>query len=344
MIRVLAALTALLLTPVAAAAATAPAPPMTEVEFNRLFSEIADYAAPYQAAMSEAGGLTTLVLTGIEKASTLSRAGADRATVDRAMDEWEAQLRAATASLQAHRDQLPPFPEATVERVSRYAPSFRPRIAGYREVRENSLNAIAATITFSQRIMAPARKAAHGDAEAARELSVEMVIGFKLMIQAENAMLETGIKTSDPKHPQTALSRSVLAGNHAIETYFDYAIAVATDGPIDRATIAKAIRDSVAEARLAAQDAVRLSATMSSALQHDPGPPNVLSRMRKILDSYRASSDVELTVAATLEAVANQIEQGRDTPEALQAAMEPVDAAIDRRMALQTERLMLMKP
>lgn len=344
MIRVLVALTALLLAPVGASAATPPPAAASEAEINRLLSEIVAYSAPYQAAMSEAASLITLVIEGMDKAMTLSSAGADRATVDRDMDAWEAQLRATTASLQAHRDQLPAFPESTVERASRYAPSLKARVAGYREVRVNGLKEIAAAITFAQRMIAPTRKAAYGDAEAARDLSVEMVIGFKLILQAENAMLETGVSTGDPKHPQTALTRSVLAGNHGIELYFDYAIAVATGGPNDRAATAKAIRDRVAEVRLAAQDAVRLSAAMSAALEREPVPPNILGRMQKMLDSYRASSDVELTVAAALETVAGQIEQGRDTPESLQAAMTPADAAMDLRMKLQAERLALMKP
>lgn len=344
MIRVFVALAALLLAPVGASAATPPPATASEAEINRLLSEIANYAAPYQAAMSEAASLITLVSDGMDKAMNLANAGADRETVDRVMDEWEAQIRATTASLQAHRDQLPPFPEATIERAVRYAPSLRTRIAGFREVRTSGLKEIAAAITFSQRMVATTRKAAYGDPEAARDLSVEMVIGFKLMLQAENAMLETGISTGDPKHPQSALTRSVLAGNHGVEKYFDYVIAAATGGPNDRAGTAKAIRDSVAEARQAAQDAVRLSAAMSAALRREPVPPNILTRMEKILDSYRASSNVELTVAAALEAVADQIEQGSDTPESLQTAMAPVDAAIDLRMKLQAERLALMKP
>jgi hypothetical protein len=66
--------------------------------------------------------------------------------------------------------------------------------------------------------------------------------------------------------------------------------------------------------------------------------------MLKILDSYAASSAVEIGLVEVLEKVAALIAGGTNTPEALDAAVAPVDARIQRRMQLQADRIALLKP
>lgn len=344
MIRILALVVALVLPPAAAAAAAAaPATQaVAEARLNSLMAKLADYSAPHQAAMGEAGELVGLAITGMTTAQTLAeeRAGQRRVTAE--MDAWEAQTRARIESLRTKKDQLPPFPREAFIALTAMAPAFKGRESAYAQVQVESIRSIDAAIAFAERSLGPARKAAMGDPQAMMDLAVETIAGLKLVIMAENAMLDVSIAASPPEHPQTALARSIRASNAAMELFFDYEVASISGDPNDPARAAAGIRGKAEEARRSAREMIPLAAALAADLKKAQPSPTIM-RMNRILDSYRESSAVELELADVFERVADLIERGEDSQEALDAAIAPVDVRVNRRLELQAARLELLR-
>ena len=343
MLRVLALTTALLLTPVAAHAAPASSS-AAEAEFNVLLGKLADYSGSHQAALSAAADLIGLTLTGIEKAEALATDRAGRAEVNAEMDAWEAQMRANIDALNAAKAALPPFPTQTFERLALQAPSYRGKAGAYARVKVEALKAIDASIDFAQRSMGPARRAAGGDAEAMMEVAVELISGMKLILLSENAMLEVSIAAGQPEHPQTALAKSILASNSAAALILDYQVAIVLGEAGDPKVVGAAIRAKAAEARAAARQAIPLADAMGRAMRQSGAPSDIASRMLKILDSYTASSDVEVKIADALDAVAVMIEDQEQDSEKLDRALAPVEALTTRRLEIQAQRISLLRP
>ena len=341
MLRILVLVAALVLAPAAASAA---APPTQEAHFNRLLGELSNYAQPHQTALTEASNLVVLTIDGMSKAQALSEAHAGRQRVTREMDAWETALRASIDGLKARRDQLPAFPQQTFRDLVAMSPGLKGMDVAYRQVEAESRKSIEAAITFAERTIGPARLAAAGDQEAMTDLAVEMITGLKLVLISENAMLDITIASNQPKHPQTALARSIRASNAGIELYFDYEVAGLTGDHMDPKETAGKIRARVAESRQASSEIVRLASAMKAGLRVSGAPPAIIERLSRMLDTYKESSEAELALADTLERVAALIEQGEDSAEKLDAAIAPLDAAVERRTALQALRIELIKP
>lgn len=343
MLRILVLTAALLLAPAAALAAPSGAP-TSEASFNALVGRLADYSAAHQAAMTVASDLVMLTIDGMEKAQTLAEEGASAARVKSAMDARDAQIRAKIVTLQASKAALPPFPTDAFNRLTLLAPQFKGRAAAYAKVSVAAVKSIDAAIQFAERSLDPSRRAAGGDEDAMTDLAVELVTGVKLILLSENAMLDVAIAAGVPEHPQTALAESIRASNTGIAAIFDYQVATLSGERVDRALAAAAIRSSAAEARSAALKMLPLAKAMAAPVKRDLAGSETGVRLLKILDSYSASSAVEIGLVEVIEAAAALIEDGSNTPEALDAALAPVDARIERRLQLQADRIALLKP
>lgn len=343
MLRLLVLTAVLLLAPAAALAAPSGAP-TSGASFNVLVGRLADYSAAHQASMTIASDLVVLTIDGMEKAQALSEEGAGAARVTSVMDAQEALIRAKIGALQASRVALPPFPTDAFNRLALLAPQFKGKAGAYTQVSVAAVKAIDAAIQFAERSLEPSRKAAGGDEEAMADLAVELVTGVKLMLLSENAMLDVAIAAGVPEHPQTALAESIRASNTGIAAIFDYQVATMSGERVDPAVAASAVRTSAAEARAAALRMAPLAKAMAATLKRGGPYSETEVRLLKILDSYAASSAVEIGLVEVLEKVAALIAGGTNTPEALDAAVAPVDARIQRRMQLQADRIALLKP
>lgn len=343
MFRVLILAAALLLAPATVHAAPAGAP-SSEAEFNVMVGKVVDFSAAHQAALTAASNLVILSITGMEKALALSEERASEARVKSEMDAWEGEVRAQIAALDASKALLPPFPTQTFERLALLAPQYRGKGAAYSQVKVAALKSIDVSIQFAERSVDPARRAAGGDADALTDLAVELVTGLKLILLSENAMLDISIAAGQPEHPQTALARSIRGSNSGIALVLDYQVATGIGEPSDSKIAAAAIRAKAAEARAAALEMIPLAGAMAKGVSRAAGRTDTGIRMLKILETYKASSAVEVAVADVLDRVADLIESGEANGDKLEAATAPVEAQVARRQEIQMQRLNLLRP
>ncbi len=326
--------------------AMAAAPPASVAEMNRLLAQVADYSAPHQAALVETSELISATIAGMDPIIAAGDTRIDSETTGRQVDVWAADLQVRIAALKARRAALPPYPKAVIERLLAYDPTMRSRVDSYRQVKVECEKAIDAAIAYAESAIPATRAAVGGDADALVELVVTTFEGMKLTLAAENAMLDISISSAPPRHPQTALARSIRNSNRAIEVYLDYLMAsFATETP-SAAASAKAAAEM--ERLLAtARTEAGLVASLAKALEPEMRAiPDAATRGRflRLIATYEGSGKAELEVIAVISDAAAMLAAGKTDTDELDAALAKLDAPINRRLALQTQRLALLKP
>lgn len=311
-------------------------------EASRLLGQMADYSQPHQAAMTEASNLVSYALEGMNPIVAANESRIERKTATGQVDEWAVNLQARVAALKAKRAALPPFPEATFRRLVELQPSLRGRVDDYRQVKVECLKTIDAAIAYAEAVIPLTRAAAAGDSEATEELVITTFVGTKLMLTAENAMLDVGIRAGEPNNPQTILARSVRASNAAFEVYLDYTIAELADAGGDPQTVAVEMRKHAATARAEARRVGAAAKGLEPLFRATPDA-DLRGRMLQILATFDESSRVELEIADVLDAAADLIASGKVDDGQLDAVLARLDTPIDRRLQLQERRLSLLK-
>lgn len=344
MIRTIAFAAALLWAPVvvalAPAAAVAAQPPASINEMNALLAEVAEYSAPHQAALTETTELIGQTLAGMDPIIAAGDGAADRKAAVKQVDAWAADLGVRIAALKARRAALPPFPTNAVDRLLAFDPSMRRRAVGFRQIKVEAERAIDVAIGYAERAVPLTRAAAGGDDEALAELVVETFVGMKLSLDAENSLLEVTVANSAPDNPQTALARSILASNAAVELYLDHVVASLSGEKTDKDQAAADMQRQLDISRAGARDMAAFAKAMEGQMREIPDPAT-RDRFLKILATFDDSSRAELQVADALAQVAALVAKGASDAE-LEAAVSGIDAPIQRRLELQTKRLQLL--
>ncbi len=334
-------LTALAVLVAAPTAALAAQPPASVAEMNALLGKLADYSGPHQAALAESSELIGYTMAGMDPIIAAGESAGDRKAAVRQVDAWAVDLRARIAALKAKRAALPPFPDAAVQRLLAFEPSMRKKADGYRQVKVECEKAIDISIAYAERAIPLTRAAAGGDDEALAELVVETFAGMKLSLSAENALLDVTVTNGSPDNPQTALARSIRASNAAVDLYLDHVMASLTGEKTDPNQTAAEMQRQLDISRAASREVASFAKAMEPEMRAIPDAAT-RARFLKILATFGDSSRAELEVADAMAQVAALVAKGASEDQ-LEAAAAGIEAPIQRRMQLQTDRLQLLR-
>jgi hypothetical protein len=345
MIRSLLLAVLILLTP--AATATAQPAPRTAAEadvfLQRLLNDIAAYSTPHQTLVIEAEDLVLFAITGAESAVRLAERRASRREVAAWADAWEAEAASKVAAIRAKTEDLPPFPEAAFQRLIDLEPAFRSQVPGYRKVGIETRRLIDLCASYTDTVAETVRKAAVGDADALDQMVIRIVHGTRLVIEAENAMLEVSIAATGENHPQTHLARASLHGNLAILALYDLTLAALSGEDVDRATAVATMRAEAEKALVAARDIERDAAVLDRRMAAGP-QTETIKRIRTAMSTFRESSAVEVAIANLLRAAADNLEGGKAPAAVLEEDIAGLDALATRRIEIQARRMQILAP
>lgn len=331
-----------------AIAAPPPAPKIetpaeAEAYLGAIMRELSAYAAPHQAAIVESDEIVLMAIDGASKALELQQAGTSKRKGAAWADEWQPQLEARIAALRATKAQLPPFPEATFNRLAAIAPEMGPKRSGYAQIAVQTGTTIDVAATFAENTAGLARRVATGDEDALIPLAAELIRGTKLVLSAENATLDIAIATGSPDHPQTALSRSMKASNVGVELFMDYQISLILQEESNAAEVGAKIRAEGQAARKAALLTDTLTTSTVAKLKTMPDIP-LKPRLLEMAATYRESSAVEVEIADLVISAGDALINRNLTDEELDSLLDPLDAAVDRRVEITRRRLKLLNP
>ncbi len=345
MIRSLLLAVLVLLTP--AATATAQPAPRTVAEadafLQRLLSDIAAYSTPHTTLVVESEDLVLFAITGAETAVSLAEKGASRREAAAWADTWEAQAASRIAAIRARAEALPPFPEAAFQRLINLEPAFRTQLPAYRKVGVETRRLIDLCANYAESVAQAVRKAALGDADALDQLAIRIIHGTRLIIKAENAMLEVSIAATGDNHPQTHLARASLHGNLAILALYDLTVADMSGEVADRVAAVTTMRAEAEKALAAARDIERETAALDRRLAVGP-QTETITRIRAAMATFRESSAVEVEIANLLRAAAASLEGGKPAATVLEQDIGGLEALVTRRIEIQARRLKILSP
>ncbi|MFZ5668236.1 MAG: hypothetical protein ACOY4K_01950 [Pseudomonadota bacterium] len=334
---------AIVLSPVAAAAADRglSSPSEADAFLQQVMAELSAYAGPHQSLVSDAEDLVLFGIDGVGKAAEMADRRARSREVKEWADAWEAEARAKIAAIRARQTQLPPFPEATLQRIAELDPSFRPRMAGFRHIGDETRESVDLCIAYLEGLVGSVRRAAGGDGDALASVAAHVMYGTRLVVEAENALLEVSIAVTGDEHPQNALARSSLHSNLAILALYDLIMADLAEEPRDAVATVATMREEAARSRAAALDIKRLAARMSAQFDGAPASMESIQKIRTALATYNDSSAVEVKVADLLEAAAAKVAAGKVPLDVMETDFAGLDPLFTQRVELQRRRIKL---
>jgi hypothetical protein len=343
MIRAALLATALVVAPAGFLARPASAAPAErsaqDAQLQDLLNQVTAFSAPYQAAMVEAGEVTTVAMEGMNRAIEMINSGATDAGW---VDVWEQDVKARSAALRARVPTLPAFPSALLN-LSGGEPNLDARMRAYERIGVQGKAVILTTANFVDGVLPLARKVANGDEAAVRPVAAKLLAGSRLMIASENAMLEVGIAAGGPEHPQSAVLRATLAGNDVLELLLTYHENALEDLPNDDAKLAAALRAKAAIIRAEAAAIPVYSKSLDDNLV-TISDPATRTRLRTVMKSYDENIVIEVALADGIDSLAAAIDKGENSAEAMDPLLSLMDEASVKRNEIQTRRIALMRP
>lgn len=322
-------------------AATRSAPAAVRAEVRRqteMVAQLAQASAPYAALIQEAEALADFDLKGVRKAEELLSNGTDADQVKAWIADWRPQAEARLADLQSHAAAAPPLPTALLAAFARLSPvSARQAhdIAGMPAASSKIVDDVA---TLTRTIEDELAKAVAHDPDSIRALAVSAIEGLNAEVGGETAYMKLSMSTGGERHPQTALSGSIVASNEASEALLDAMAAVLKGQTIDQKALAASVRGHCSQARTEARRIAPLAAAMRGQL----APLGSLSaavqtRWYSAWDTYAESAQVEEAIAGQCDKIADQLDQGVSPAKAAQSA-DQLQALAARRVALVNAR------
>jgi hypothetical protein len=301
-------------------------------------AQVAAWTAGYQNLQHPQGDLMDRVLsdmdTAVRYAETGDRAGGRAWAVQwRAAREAEiAAIDARLATLDPTPPALPPLPletRATIEPMTgmfaRLPPVYASLHRDYARDVRGMMDVIAGV--------------AEGDAAALRAAPGVVITRVIAMSRSSVLMMETSISLMpDADSPQAHMMRTGIAGETAVQAYFQLLKTQVQGQPGNPAATSRAMEDQAALIRTHAA-AMETAARRQRATLSGMPPGEFRSSLFSALDTYVENATVDRRLADVLEAAAGVVAQGERAPEdAMDVHLTQIEQLSLRRFELDALR------
>jgi len=309
---------------------------------NADLAEISAYTAAQQQVVTDASGLISLLVQGIKTVGQFPQTAQGARDGKRWADAWGAQMLDRVQATKSWKSRLPPVPQAAFDRqLAGLSPEMR---ALYADMPARVEATMTSLISFVEKGVPLVQASAAGNDAARMGLAVEMFRGIRLMLDAERELLEGSISGMPANHPQSSLSKCMLANNRATAFYLDYLIAVVAGEAPDGLKLAASIRAQTAVVRTQAATTDRLAKGLIGELRRRTLVDPMTPRLIRMFETYDESTNVEVRVADFFDDVAVAMESGSLDLADNELRAAKIQGLSERRMALHAERLAAVRP
>ena len=317
------------------APAAAEPPSRAEVQKEtRLVAELAQASGPYAALIQQAEALTQFDLVSVRKAEELLSNGTDADQVKSWIADWRTQADAKLQELQAHLAAAPPIPPAVLSEFAHLSPASARQARDIAEMPAAASKIVADSAKLTDAIEDDLATAVAHDPASVQRLVVSTLDGMRGELDGEDAYMKLSMSTSGERHPQYALSQSIVASNEASLDLLAAMESTLKGEAVDAKALAAGVRTHCTAARTDAQRVAPLAAAMRGQLAVlGRGAPEVQARWYKAWDSYADSGQVEVSIADQCDKIADQLDQGVSAAKAA-ASADQLKPLADKRVAL----------
>lgn len=342
MIRSLIVAAALALAPAAVLSTPAYAqqtpPASADAKLKVFVDQLLTFVRPYQVLMDETNEVIVLSMDGMNRALDMSDNGS---TDDAWVPAWEKDVKTRSDAIRAKVPGLPSLPAAELEAMIKEAPELRPRIAALLEIEDAYKATIMNGLEYATSVTPDVRRVADGDEDAFLPLHRKIIAGTRLITRSENTMLKLQIAAAGAQSPQGAVARSAMLTNEVLEDLLVYQEEYVAGREPDGKALARTLLEKAKTVRTGAAAIVREARAMEGkvALFNDPV---LRGKLVAILKTFDENAEIELKMAADIEALAARLEQGEEALEAMGPLLDEMDAATMKRNAVQQKRTDMM--
>jgi hypothetical protein len=326
---------------IALGGAPAAAEPASRAEIQketRLIAQLAQATGPYAALIQESETLTQFDLQSVLEAETLLSNGTDAGQVKSWVADWSTQADARLRDLQAHLASAPPVSPALLSEFAHLSPAFARQARDIAGMPAASAKIVGDSIRLTDAIKTDLITALAHDPESVQRLSLSVLEGMRGEIDGENAYMKLSMSTSGERHPQYALSQSIIESNEASVELLDAMEGSLKGEAVDAKALAASVRTHCAAARTDAERIGPLAAAMRGQLAVvGRQSPDLQARWYKAWDTYGDSAQVEIAIAGQCDKIADQLDQGV-SPAKAAASADQLKPLADRRVALSEAR------